>query len=208
MVARKTPLHIFLFGYKMEKKNKDITENNNSTLWRTVFLALVFGTLTLVVALSVFFYIRSREPMWDNRSGVSRLVVINRSSQRKFGTEVFTMFGSGEITLNGQAIQDENTIYIGEGGLLVLEIVGLYRESLSGGVSTFSSKVLVSRRDVSGITPMDVRGTSISPTEVEIAPTTGTGDPVSIRLEGSRVETRGGIEGDYALKFQVTGWYP
>jgi len=192
----------------MNSKKEDITENNNSTLWRTVFLSLVFGTLTLIVALSVFFYIRTREPMWDNRSGVSRLVVINRSSQRKFGTEVFTMFGNGEITLNGQTIQDENTIYIGNGGILVLEIVGVSRDGSNDELSTYSSKILVNRKGVNTIVPMDSNGSNTSPSEVEISPSTGLFDPLSISLVDSRIETRGMTGKDSIVKIQATGWYP
>jgi hypothetical protein len=196
------------FGYKMEKKNEDITESQHSTLWRTVFLALVFGALTLVVALSIFFYIRTREPMWDNRSGVSRLVVTNRSSPERFGTEVFTMFGSEEITLNGEPINDESTMYLADGGILVLEMVGISRETSSGNLSTYASKVLVSRKDGNSIAPMDLSGTNLSVTEVEVSPVTG--DPASILLSisGSRVEVRGSSGRTHALKFQVTGWYP
>jgi hypothetical protein len=146
----------------MELNKEDITESQHSTLWRTVFLALVFGALTLVVALSIFFYIRTREPMWDNRSGISRLVVTNRSSPERFGTEVFTMFGSEEITLNGEPINDESTIYIAEGEILVLEMVGVSRDTSTGDLSTYSSKLLVSRKDGNSLTPMDLTGTNLS----------------------------------------------
>jgi len=192
----------------MNSKKEDVTENTNSTLWRTVFLSLVFGTLTLIVALSVFFYIRTREPMWDNRAGVSRLVVINRSSQRKFGTEVFTMFGSEEITLNGQTIQDENTIYIGNGGILVLEIVGVSRDGSNDELSTYSSKILVSRKGGNTIVPMDSSGSNTSPSEVVLSPSTGSFDPLSISLVDSRIEIRGMTGKDSIVKIQATGWYP
>lgn len=192
----------------MESIKEDIIEDQHSTLWRTVFLALVFGALTLVVALSIFFYIRTREPMWDNRSGVSRLVVTNRSSPERFGTEVFTMFGSEEITLNGEPINDESTMYIAEGGILVLEMVGVSRDTSTGDLSTYASKLLVSRKDGNSLTPMDLTGTNLSATEIELTPVTGDPAPVMISLSGTRVEVRGTSGRKYALKFQVTGWYP
>lgn len=192
----------------MESIKEDIIEDQHSTLWRTVFLALVFGALTLVVALSIFFYIRTREPMWDNRSGVSRLVVTNRSSPERFGTEVFTMFGSEEITLNGEPINDESTMYIAEGGILVLEMVGVSRDMSTGDLSTYASKLLVSRKDGNSLTPMDLTGTNLSATEIELTPVTGDPAPVMISLSGTRVEVRGTSGRKYALKFQVTGWYP
>jgi hypothetical protein len=192
----------------MENKIEDITESHSSTLWRTVFLALVFGALTLVVALSVFFYIRTREPIWDNRSGISRLVVTNRSSPERFGTEVFTMFGSEEITLNGEPINDESTIYIAEGGILVVEMVGVSREVLSGDLSTYSSKFLVSRKGGNSITPMDSSGSNLSVTEIELTQVTGSSAPILVGLVGTKVEIRGVAGWKYALKLQITGWYP
>jgi hypothetical protein len=205
----KTPLFIIFFlDTKMESIKKDIIEDKHSTLWRTVFLALVFGALTLVVALSIFFYIRTREPMWDNRSGISRLVVTNRSSPERFGTEVFTMFGSEEITLNGEPINDESTMYIADGGILVLEMAGVSRDTSTGDLSTYASKLLVSRKDGNSLTPMDLTGTNLSATEIEITPVTGDPAPIMISLSGTRVEVRGTSGRKYALKFQVTGWYP
>lgn len=192
----------------MESIKEDIIEDQHSTLWRTVFLALVFGALTLVVALSIFFYIRTREPMWDNRSGVSRLVVTNRSSPERFGTEVFTMFGSEEITLNGEPINDESTMYIAEGGILVLEMVGVSRDTSTGDLSTYASKLLVSRKDGNSLTPMDLTGTNLSATEIELTPVTGDPAPVMISLSGTRVEVRGTSGRNYALKIEATGWYP
>lgn len=192
----------------MESIKKDIIEDQHSTLWKTVFLALVFGALTLVVALSIFFYIRTREPMWDNRSGISRLVVTNRSSPERFGTEVFTMFGSEEITLNGEPINDESTMYIAEGGILVLEMVGVSRETSTGDLSTYASKLLVSRKDGNSLTPVDLTGTNLSATEIEFTQVTGDLAPILISLSGTRVEVRGTSGRKYALKFQVTGWYP
>jgi hypothetical protein len=191
----------------MESIKEDIIEEH-STLWRTVFLALVFGALTLVVALSIFFYIRTREPMWDNRSGISRLVVTNRSSPERFGTEVFTMFGSEEITLNGEPINDESTMYIADGGILVLEMAGVSRDTSTGDLSTYASKLLVSRKDGNSLTPMDLTGTNLSATEIEITPVTGDPAPIMISLSGTRVEVRGTSGRKYAFKFQVTGWYP
>lgn len=192
----------------MESIKEDIIEDQHSTLWRTVFLALVFGALTLVVALSIFFYIRTREPMWDNRSGVSRLVVTNRSSPERFGTEVFTMFGSEEITLNGEPINDESTMYIAEGGILVLEMVGVSRDTSTGDLSTYASKLLVSRKDGNSLTPMDLTGTNLSATEIEFTQVTGDPAPVMISLSGTRVEVRGTSGRNYALKIEATGWYP
>lgn len=192
----------------MESIKEDIIEDQHSTLWRTVFLALVFGALTLVVALSIFFYIRTREPMWDNRSGVSRLVVTNRSSPERFGTEVFTMFGSEGITLNGEPINDESTMYIAEGGILVLEMVGVSRDTSTGDLSTYASKLLVSRKDGNSLTPMDLTGTNLSATEIELTPVTGDPAPVMISLSGTRVEVRGTSGRNYALKIEATGWYP
>jgi hypothetical protein len=203
----KNPLFIIsFFDTKMELNKEDVTESQHSTLWRTVFLSLVFGALTLVVALSIFFYIRTREPMWDNRSGISRLVVTNRSSPERFGTEVFTMFGSEEITLNGEPINDESTMYLTDGGILVLEIVGVSRETSSGNLSTYSSKVLVSRKDGNTITPMDSTGSNLSVSEVELSPITGDPAPILISLSGTRVEVRGTSGRKHALKIQATGW--
>lgn len=185
-------------------------EDSNNILWKTVFLTMIFGALTLIVSLSVFFYVRSREPIWDNRSGVSRLIAVNKSYDKKLGTEVFTMFGSGDITLNGEPINDESTLYIGDGGILVLELTGISRGSVSGTVSSYSSKILVNRKSVNSLTPLDGTGTSLSATEVEISPIYGVTGTIRIKLVGSRVEVRGNSldDRDFILKVQVTGWYP
>jgi len=192
----------------MNSKGETVTENDQSTLWKTVFLALVFGALTLVVALSVFFYIRVRESMWDNRAGIPRLVVMNRSSPEKFGSEIFTVFGSEDITLNGLPNTDENCMFLAQGGILVLEIAGVSTLNQDGSLSAYSSRVLVSRKDGESITAMDDSGTSLSATEMELTPATGGSGPVFIRLDGTRVEIRGVSGRKYALKIQATGWYP
>lgn len=189
-------------------------ETNNNILWKTVFLAMIFGALTLIVSLSVFFYVRSREPIWDNRSGVSRLIAINKSYDKQLGTEVFTMFGSQEITLNGEPINDESTLYIGNGGILFLEITGVSRGETSGTVSSYSSKVLVNRKVVNTLTPLDGTGSSLSATEIELSPIDGVSGTILVELVGSRVEFRGSWVSappetrNFILKVQVTGWYP
>lgn len=189
-------------------------EKVDETFWKAIFLVIILGAVTLIISLSVFFYIRSREALWDNRSGVSRLIVINKNSQNPLGTETFTMFGSEEITLNGDAIQDGNTMYIAEGGIILLEISGVSRGSTTGGVSTYTSRVLVSRKDTSSVSPLDPTATSISPVEVELNPVTGTDGAIRIKLEDSRIELRGSWDTisnpirSYALRTSVVGWYP
>jgi len=185
-------------------------DSDHSVIWRTIFLSVVFSALTLVVALSVFFYIRSREPTWDNRSGVSRLVVTNRNSPQTLGTEVFTMFGSEEITLTGESINDETTMYIANGGIILLEITGASRGEPSNTISSYSSKVLVSRKDTNSVSPMDTTGASLTATEIELSPVTGTDGTILIELVGSRIEVRGSSTENrkFILKIQATGWYP
>lgn len=189
-------------------------ETNNAVLWKTVFLAMIFGAMTLIVALSVFFYVRLREPTWDNRSGVSRLIAINKSYEKELGTETFTMYGSEEITLNGEPINDESTMYIGDGGIIFLEITGMSRGDTSNTVSSYSSKVLVNRKSVNTVTPLDATGSSLSATEVELSPINGVSGTILIKLNGSRIEVRGSWVSappenrTYALKIQASGWYP
>lgn len=191
---------------------KDADPNVN--LWKTVFLAMTLAAMTLIIALSIFFYIRSREALWDNRSGVSRLVVTNQNSTRKFGVETLTVFGDSEITLNGETITDESTLYIGDGGIIVLEIGGLSRGDTSGTVSVYHSRVKISRKGLAEVTPLDVTGSVISPTEIELYPINGTDGTVRVKLVGSRVEIRGQWDTlanavrSYALRVDVLGWYP
>jgi hypothetical protein len=118
------------------------------------------------------------------------------------------MFGSEEITLNGEPINDESTIYIAEGGTLVVEMVGVSREVSSGNLSTYSSKFLVSRKGGNSITPMDTTNFNLSASEIELTQVTGIPAPVLVSLVGSRVEVRGIVTHRYALKLQITGWYP
>ena len=195
-------------------KNKEEGPRGEMNLWRSVFLAMILGVMTLIVSLSIFFYIRSRESVWDNRSGVSRLIVVNKNSTKQFGTETFTMFGSSEITLNGSTISDENTMYIADGGIILLEVSGLSRGELTGAVSTYNSRILVNRKSVTTVTPLDGSGSNLSPTEVEISPITGADGTVRIKLDDSRIELRGSWNTltnpirNYALKVEVVGWYP
>lgn len=118
------------------------------------------------------------------------------------------MFGSEGITLNGEPINDESTMYIAEGGILVLEMVGVSRDTSTGDLSTYASKLLVSRKDGNSLTPMDLTGTNLSATEIELTPVTGDPAPVMISLSGTRVEVRGTSGRNYALKIEATGWYP
>jgi hypothetical protein len=186
----------------------------NINLWRTVFLAMTLAAMTLIIALSIFFYIRSREPLWDNRSGVSRLVVVNQSSPEKFGLETFSMFGGAEITLNGNEIADESTPYVGNNGMLMIEVSGLSRGSTTGAVSSYHSRFRVSRKGSSEVIPLDVTGSINSSTEIELAPINGGDGIILVNLNGSRVEFRGqwdtgvNLLRSYALRVDVLGWYP
>jgi hypothetical protein len=199
---------------KQKMENDNVKVDPNMNLWRTVFLGMVLAGMTLIISLSIFFYIRAREPLWDNRSGVSRLVVVNQSSNKRFGTETFTMFGSEEITLTGEPISDETTLFIGDGGVLLMEVSGLSRGETDGSVSTYSSKFKVSRKDVTGITPLDATGTQINAEEISLAPIDGTDGAIVMKLAGSRVEIRGqwdtvaNLVRDYAIRVEVLGWYP
>jgi len=198
----------------MNEKEQRTEESKEMNLWRSVFLAMILGVMTLIVSLSIFFYIRSRESVWDNRSGVSRLIVVNKNSTKQFGTETFTMFGSEDITLNGFEISDENTMYIADGGIILLEVSGLSRGELTGAVSTYNSRILINRKGVTTVTPLDGSGSNVLPAEVEISPITGGDGIIRVKLDDSRVELRGSWNTltnpirNYALKVQVVGWYP
>lgn len=196
-----------------QEKPKETKPDEN--VWKSVFLSMILGVVTLIVSLSIFFYIRSREPTWDNRSGISRVIVVNRNSSKDLGAEIFTMFGSEEITLNGLEIASENTPYIADGGIILLRISGVSRGTTTGTVSTYDSRVLVNRKGATTVTPLEGSDSNLSPTEVELSSITGSaGDTVRVKLNGSKIEVRGNwstlVEPvrEYALKVEALGWYP
>jgi hypothetical protein len=195
-------------------EDKVVQTGTDSNLWRTVFLAMVLAGMTLIISLSIFFYIRTREPLWDNRSGVSRLVVVNQSSSKKFGSETFTMFGSDEITLTGDSIADETTLFVGDGGILIIEITGISRGETTGSVGVYGSKVIVTRKGTPGVTPLDSTGTQLTPDEVQLSPILGSDGDILVKINGSKVELRGQWDTvtnptrNYAIKIDVLGWYP
>lgn len=176
---------LFLHTFnKMDSEGKKGKQPPNGEMWKSVFLSTILGILALTLALSVFFYVRSRESMWDNRSKLSRLVATNHNTSN-FGVELFTVFGEGEggITLNGAStIENFNTLFVTAGSVYIVELVGV-----TDTLASFDSKLVVSPTSITIMTPGDVQ---VSPVEVEISSVTGV-DKITAELVGSRIELRG-----------------
>lgn len=195
----------------MAATSNDETRN---VLWRTIFMAIILAIVTMVISISIFFYIRSREAVWDNRSGTSRLIAINRNSTIDLGLESFTMFGTENISLNGETITDNNTIYIADGGIILLEVTGMSRGETTTSVDSYKSRILINRKGVNTITPLDITAVDINPTTIDIYPINGSGGTIRVTLSSSRVEFKGQwnlVEDavrSHAIKIDVVGWYP
>jgi hypothetical protein len=171
-----------------------------------MFLTVILGVIALALSLSVFFYVRSREPIWDNRSKLSRLIASNHHAQN-FGSEIFTMFGTGAaITINGSGtIENQNTPYLTNGSVYLVEVQGFSRNDVSGNLSSFSSKVLVDKTGSGTILKMEGSDVQVNPTTVEIQPITGA-DVFQISCNGNRLEFSGGtLNSKYQLGFRILG---
>jgi len=181
--------------------------DSQANLWRSIFLAVVLGILSVALTLSIFFYVRSREATWDNRSKLSRLIASNHNVSN-FGTELFTMFGSGTggITLNGSsAIENSNTIYLTSGSAYIVEVIGFSRNS-GGGLSSFDSKILVDYTSAPGtITKMETADTQTSPTLITLNSITGS-DGITSEITSGRLELRGtSANTSYQIGLRITG---
>jgi hypothetical protein len=174
-------------------------------IWRTSFIVVALGVISLAVSLSIFFYIRSREPIWDNRSRTSRITAINPSTT-SLGSEFFTMFSheSGAITLNGMTTEDENSIYIRNGGNFVLEITATNEE-----LAVVHSKIYVSRSGSSDqVTPLDSNSTNITPTSVQITSLTDPSQVIVAGIAGNRLELSSSSSNTFRCGVRVlVGWY-
>lgn len=173
-------------------------------IWRTSFIVVALGVISLAVSLSIFFYIRSREPIWDNRSRTSRITAINQSASA-LGSEFFTMFSTatGQITLNGRAVEDENSIYVRAGGNFIIEVSGSNSEG-----SAVSSKIYVRREGgVDSVVPLDSNSNTISPTSVEMISITSPGSIIAT-LNGNRLELTSASSNTFRCGVRViVGWY-
>lgn len=179
---------------------------NTEGIWKATFLTVILGVIGLALALSVFFYVRSREAIWDNRSKLSRLIASNHHVGN-LGTEIFTMFGSGAgITINGSpTIENQNTPYILEGGVYLIEIIGFSRNTLTDAVSSFSSKLVVDKNGTGTLTKLTASDTQISPTVIAVQPVTGS-DTFQTTLNGNRLEIAGGNpDSQYSLTLRILG---
>lgn len=173
-------------------------------IWRTSFIVVALGVISLAVSLSIFFYIRSREPIWDNRSRTSRITAINQSTT-SLGSEFFTMFSTstGHITLNGRPIEDENSIYIRDGGNFIIEIAGSNQEG-----SSVKSSIYVRRSGVTNsVTPLDSNSSVVSPTAVSMNSVTAPGEIIA-SLIGNRLELTSATSTSFRCGVRVlVGWY-
>jgi hypothetical protein len=173
-------------------------------IWRTSFIIVALGIISLAVSLSIFFYVRSREPIWDNRSRTARIAAINPSTG-SLGSEFFTMFSSnGQITLNGKPIQDENSIFIRQNGNFILEISA---SNVEKGV--IHSKLFVSRSGGSDqVTLLDASGSQLSPTSVQMDSVTTPGHYIVASLNGNRLELTASTSTSFRCGIRVlVGWY-
>lgn len=190
-------------------KNED-----NNVMWRTLFMAIILAIVTMIISISIFFYIRTRESVWDNRSGTSRLIAINQTYSKDLGIESFTMYGTTDITINGELISDSNTLYIADGGIIYVELTGMSRGETSGTVDSYKSRLLVNRKGGNVLQPLDPSASSVSPTVIDISPIAGSAGTLQVSLVGSRLEIRGvwisapPETRSHALKIETTGWYP
>jgi hypothetical protein len=174
-------------------------------IWRTSFIVVALGVISLAVALSIFFYVRSREPIWDNRSRTARITAINPNSG-SLGSEFFTMFStsSGQITLNGKPIQDENSIYIRQNGNFIIEISGTNTE-----LAAVHSKLFVSRTGgTDQVTPLDANSSTLSSVSVQLNSLTTPGQTIVATLVGNRLELTSATSTSYRCGVRVlVGWY-
>lgn len=174
-------------------------------IWRTSFIVVALGVISLAVALSIFFYVRSREPIWDNRSRTSRISAINPSAG-SLGSEFFTMFSTstGQITLNGKTIEDENSIYIRQNGNFMLEISGTNAES-----GVVHGKIYVSRiGGTDQVIPLDANSTILSPTSVQLNSLVAPGQTIVAALVGNRLQLTSSTSTSFRCGVNVlVGWY-
>lgn len=181
-------------------------EENSGEIWRSVFLTVILGIISIALTLSIFFYVRSREAIWDNRSKLSRLIASNHNVSN-LGVEMFTMFGNGTggITLNGSAtIENYNTIYLTPGSGFVIEFMGFSRDSL-GALSTFDSKILTDNVTSSSVTIMDSGDVQLTPLTIQINSKTGS-DTFNVGMGTNRLELTGGTAGNtYQLSLRILG---
>lgn len=171
-----------------------------------MFLTVILGVIALSLSLSVFFYVRSREATWDNRSKLSRLIASNHHADN-LGAEIFTMFGKGAgITINGSAtIENQNTVYLTNGSVYLVELLGFSRNDVSGDLTSFSSKVLVDKTGSGTVLKMEGSDVQVSPTVVEIQPVTGL-DVFRVVVNGNRLELSGGTgNSSYQLSLRILG---
>lgn len=180
-------------------------------VWRSVFIVLTLGILSLAISLSIFFYVRSREPVWDNRSRIYRVSAIN-SSVPNLGSEFYTMASgpTGKITLNGtDEVTDENSIYIRNSGAFIVKLRGTSYNSTTFVVEPFESSVLVNRLNGNSVIPLDANGSVVTPTSVSIAPITGITTALTVALVSDRLEITGTPSASTSYKFEVSvmGWY-
>lgn len=173
-------------------------------IWRTSFIVVALGVISLAVALSIFFYVRSREPIWDNRSRTARITAINPSAD-SLGSEFFTMFSTstGQITLNGKPVQDENSIYIRQDGNFILEISGTNLEA-----AVIHSKIYVRRAGGDQVTPLDTNTSSLSSTSVQMNSLTTPGQTIIANIVGNRLELTSSTSTSFRCGVRVlVGWY-
>lgn len=170
-----------------------------------MFLTVILGVIGLALSLSVFFYVRSREATWDNRSKLSRLIASSHHTAN-LGTEIFTMFGTGTaITISGsQVIENQNTPYLTDGSIYLVEIFGFSRNTV-GDVSAYSSKILVDKTGSGAILKMETADIQLSPTEVEIRSLNGS-EVFRVNCNGNRLEFSGGTaDSTYQLSLRILG---
>lgn len=180
-------------------------------IWRSVFIVLTLGILSLAISLSIFFYMRSREPIWDNRSRNYRVSAIN-SSVPNLGSEFYTMASgpTGKITLNGtDEVTDENSIYIRNSGAFIVKFRGTSYNSSTFVVEPFESSVLVNRLNGNSVIPLDSNGSVLTPTSVSIVPITGVTTGITASMVADRLEITGSPSAStsYRLEVSVMGWY-
>lgn len=171
-----------------------------------MFLTVVLGVVALSLSLSVFFYVRSREATWDNRSKLSRLIASNHHVEN-LGTEIFTMFGNGTaITINGSGtIENQNTPYLTNGAVYLAEVLGFSRNDASGDLSSFSTRILVDKTGPGTVLKMEGSDVQVSPTVVEVQPITGF-DVFRVVSNGNRLEFSGGsANSSYQLSLRILG---
>lgn len=173
-------------------------------IWRTSFIVVALGVISLAVSLSIFFYVRSREPIWDNRSRTARIAAINPSAGA-LGSEFFTMLSSNnQITLNGKPIQDENSIYIRQGGKFIIEVAASNEEH-----AIIHSKFFVSR--VGGtdqVTILDANSTQLTPISMQMNSLTTPGQNIVATLNGNRLELTSATSTSFRCGIRImVGWY-